>query len=199
MHKEIHEQPAVLGGTLLLFASPADHRITLPELPVDFASLPRLAINRLRHRGLCLHGRALLVRAAGSACRSISTSGSEFRYRGTPLVPGSAALFVSQSRRDHGHARGQRGGQGAGAGDDRASSTCPTARSRAKPTVRVRYACRSRDRRRLDQGVHDPAGHARLPGDRRGLAPAAVLDGPSARPSSTEGPRRRRRCAQPRS
>jgi hypothetical protein len=35
MHKEIHEQPAVLGDTLRTFASPNDHRISLPELPVD--------------------------------------------------------------------------------------------------------------------------------------------------------------------
>src|ERR671910_264005 len=36
MHKEIHEQPAVIGDTLRTFASPIDHRISLPELPVDF-------------------------------------------------------------------------------------------------------------------------------------------------------------------
>ena len=34
----------VLGDTLRTFANPADHRVALPELPVDLALVPRLAI-----------------------------------------------------------------------------------------------------------------------------------------------------------
>ena len=44
MHKEIHEQTAVIGDTLRTFASAADHSISLPELPVDLATLPRLTM-----------------------------------------------------------------------------------------------------------------------------------------------------------
>jgi glucosamine--fructose-6-phosphate aminotransferase (isomerizing) len=44
MHKEIHEQPAVVGDTLRAYMNPATHAVGLPELPFDFGRLPRLAI-----------------------------------------------------------------------------------------------------------------------------------------------------------
>ena len=96
MHKEIHEQPAVLGDTLRSFASPVDHRITLPDLPIDFATLPRLAMVACGTAAYaCMVGRYWFEQLAGLPVDL--DIGSEFRYRGTPLVPGSAALFVSQS------------------------------------------------------------------------------------------------------
>ena len=96
MHKEIHEQPAVLGDTLRSFANPADHRIALPELPLDFATLPRLAMVACGTASYaCMVARYWFEQLAGLPVDL--DIGSEFRYRGTPLVPGSAALFVSQS------------------------------------------------------------------------------------------------------
>ena len=96
MHKEIHEQPAVLGDTLRSFASPLDHRIALPDLPIDFATLPRLAMIACGTASYaCMVGRYWFEQLAGLPVDL--DIGSEFRYRGTPLVPGSAALFVSQS------------------------------------------------------------------------------------------------------
>ena len=96
MHKEIHEQPAVIGDTLRTFASPADHRITLPELPVDFATLPRLVMVACGTAYYaCMVAKYWFEQLAGLPVDL--DIGSEFRYRDTPLVPGSAALFVSQS------------------------------------------------------------------------------------------------------
>ena len=96
MHKEIHEQPAVIGDTLRTFASPTDHRITLPELPVDFATLPRLVMVACGTAYYaCMVAKYWFEQLAGLPVDL--DIGSEFRYRDTPLVPGSAALFVSQS------------------------------------------------------------------------------------------------------
>jgi glucosamine--fructose-6-phosphate aminotransferase (isomerizing) len=96
MHKEIHEQPVVLGDTLRAFASPTDHRIALPEMPVDFATLPRLTMVACGTASYaCMVGRYWFEQLAGLPVDL--DIGSEFRYRATPLVPGSAALFVSQS------------------------------------------------------------------------------------------------------
>jgi glutamine---fructose-6-phosphate transaminase (isomerizing) len=96
MHKEIHEQPAVIGDTLRTFASPTDHRITLPELPVDLAALPRLAMVACGTAYYaCMVAKYWFEQLAGVPVDL--DIGSEFRYRDTPLVPGSAALFVSQS------------------------------------------------------------------------------------------------------
>jgi glutamine---fructose-6-phosphate transaminase (isomerizing) len=96
MHKEIHEQPAVIGDTLRSFASPIDHRINLPELPVDFDGLPRLAMVACGTAYYaCMVGRYWFEQLAGLPVDL--DIGSEFRYRTPPLVEGSAALFVSQS------------------------------------------------------------------------------------------------------
>jgi len=96
MHKEIHEQPAVIGDTLRTFASPTDHRITLPALPVDFAAIERLTMVACGTASYaCMVARYWFEQLAGLPVDV--DIGSEFRYRGTPLVPGNAALFVSQS------------------------------------------------------------------------------------------------------
>jgi glutamine---fructose-6-phosphate transaminase (isomerizing) len=96
MHKEIHEQPAVIGDTLRTFASPSDHRISLPDLPVDLATLPRLALVACGTAYYaCMVAKYWFERLAGLPVDL--DIGSEFRYREPPLAPGSAALFVSQS------------------------------------------------------------------------------------------------------
>ena len=96
MEKEIFEQPAVLGDTLRSFADPATHRIALPELPFDLATLPRLAIvacGTASYAGLV--GKYWFEGLAGLPVDW--DIASEFRYREPPLVPGQAGLFVSQS------------------------------------------------------------------------------------------------------
>jgi glucosamine--fructose-6-phosphate aminotransferase (isomerizing) len=96
MHKEIHEQPAVLGDTLRAFTNPADNTIMLPELPVDFAKIERLVMVACGTASYaCMVARYWFEQLAGLPVDL--DIGSEFRYRGTPLTPGTAALFVSQS------------------------------------------------------------------------------------------------------
>jgi glucosamine--fructose-6-phosphate aminotransferase (isomerizing) len=96
MHKEIHEQPAVIGDTLRTFASAVDHSINLPELPVDLAILPRLTMVACGTAYYaCMVAKYWFEQLAGLPVDL--DIGSEFRYRDPPLVPGSAALFVSQS------------------------------------------------------------------------------------------------------
>ena len=96
MEKEIFEQPAVLGDTLRSFADPATHRIALPDLPVDFAALPRLAAVACGTASYaCLVAKYWLEGLAGLPVDW--DIASEFRYREAPLVPGQAGLFVSQS------------------------------------------------------------------------------------------------------
>ncbi len=96
MHKEIHEQPAVLGDTLRAFASPADHRITLPDLPIDFEALSRLVMVACGTASYaCMVAKYWFEQLAGLPVDL--DIGSEFRYRSPPLTAGGAALFVSQS------------------------------------------------------------------------------------------------------
>ena len=96
MEKEIHEQPAVLGDTLRTFADPETHRIVLPELPFDPATLPRLAVvacGTASYAGLV--GKYWLEELAGLPVDW--DIASEFRYREPPLAPGQAGLLISQS------------------------------------------------------------------------------------------------------
>jgi glutamine---fructose-6-phosphate transaminase (isomerizing) len=96
MHKEIHEQPAVLGDTLRAFTNPADRTIMLPDLPIDFAQIQRLTMVACGTASYaCMVARYWFEQLAGLPVDL--DIGSEFRYRGVPLMPDSAALFVSQS------------------------------------------------------------------------------------------------------
>jgi glutamine---fructose-6-phosphate transaminase (isomerizing) len=96
MEKEIFEQPAVLGDTLRAFADPATHRIALPELPFDLATLPRLAITACGTAAYAgLVGKYWFEQLAGLPVDW--DIASEFRYREPPLAPGQAGLFISQS------------------------------------------------------------------------------------------------------
>ena len=96
MHKEIHEQPAVLGDTLRTFASPTDHRITLPDLPIDFAKLSRMTMVACGTASYaCMVAKYWFEQLA--RLPTDVDIGSEFRYRDVPLDPNGAGLFVSQS------------------------------------------------------------------------------------------------------
>jgi glucosamine--fructose-6-phosphate aminotransferase (isomerizing) len=96
MEKEIYEQPAVIGDTLRSFADPATHRIRLPGLPFDPATLPRLLVSACGTAAYAgLVGKYWFERLARLPVDW--DIASEFRYRDWPLVPGEAGLFVSQS------------------------------------------------------------------------------------------------------
>ncbi|MFM2129837.1 MAG: L-glutamine:D-fructose-6-phosphate aminotransferase [Pseudomonadota bacterium] len=96
MLKEIYEQPTVIGDTLAGFFNPQTRSVTLPDLPVDFARVPRL---QLLACGTSFHA-ALVARYWFERIARIPCDidiGSEFRYRDPLLTPGSVALGVSQS------------------------------------------------------------------------------------------------------
>ncbi|MEM8948920.1 MAG: glutamine--fructose-6-phosphate transaminase (isomerizing) [Pseudomonadota bacterium] len=96
MHKEIHEQPAVLGDTLRTFASPHDHRIQLPDLPIDFSALSRMTMVACGTASYaCMVAKYWFEQLA--RLPTDVDIGSEFRYRDVPLDAEGAGLFVSQS------------------------------------------------------------------------------------------------------
>ncbi len=96
MQKEIFEQPAVVGDTLQSFVNAATREVTLPPLPFDLATVPRITV--VACGTACYAGwvaKYWLERVAGVPVE-IDVA-SEFRYREAPLPEGGVALFVSQS------------------------------------------------------------------------------------------------------
>jgi len=96
MLKEIYEQPTVIGDTLASFVNPASLEVSLPDLPVDFADLPRL---QLLACGSSWHA-ALIARYWFESIARLPAEvdiASEFRYRAPVLAAGGAALAISQS------------------------------------------------------------------------------------------------------
>ncbi len=96
MLKEIHEQPAVIGDTLQAFLNPLARKVTLPDLPVDFATLPRLTIVGCGTASLA----GLVAKYWFEQVARLPVEvdiGSEFRYREAPMPKGGAMLCISQS------------------------------------------------------------------------------------------------------
>ena len=96
MLKEIYEQPQVIGDTLHSFVNPADNTLTLPELPVDLAAVPKIT--------LCACGTAFYAALTAKywfeqiARVPVEVDiASEFRYRGMVMPEGGLAIFISQS------------------------------------------------------------------------------------------------------
>ncbi len=96
MHKEIHEQPAVIGDTLNSYVNPTTGAISLPDLPFALEGISRVSIaacGTSYYAGLV--ARYWIEGLAGVPV-DIDIS-SEFRYRAPPLADGGVALFISQS------------------------------------------------------------------------------------------------------
>jgi glucosamine--fructose-6-phosphate aminotransferase (isomerizing) len=96
MQKEIFEQPAVVGDTLQSFVNAATREVSLPALPFDLATVPRITV--VACGTACYAGwvaKYWLERVARIPVE-IDVA-SEFRYREAPLPEGGVALFVSQS------------------------------------------------------------------------------------------------------
>ncbi len=96
MQKEIYEQPAVIGDTLKSYLDPAARRITLPELPVALARIPRVSIVAC---GTSLYAGMVARDWFEQIARLPATAeiASEFRYREPVLDPGALVLCISQS------------------------------------------------------------------------------------------------------
>jgi glucosamine--fructose-6-phosphate aminotransferase (isomerizing) len=96
MEKELHEHPAVIGDTLHQMINPATRAVALPDLGIDFATLPRITMSAC---GSAFYA-GLVGRWWFEAMARIPMDGdvaSEFRYRTPPLPPGGLGLLVSQS------------------------------------------------------------------------------------------------------
>ncbi len=161
MAKEIHEQPEVVGHTLAHYVDFATNRIKLPgKLPFDFSTIDRISIVGLRHRVLRRADREILVRALRAAAGR-----NRHRLR-VPLPRG--AVQAGQSRAVRLPVGRDRRYAGDAALCARAEAAHRLDRQRRDLDHRPRErrgdadACGSRDRRRLDQGLHLPAYRARL-------------------------------------
>jgi glucosamine--fructose-6-phosphate aminotransferase (isomerizing) len=96
MEKELHEHPAVIGDTLHRMVNPATRAVTLPALPFDFTTLPRITISAC---GSAFYA-GLIGRCWFEAVARIQTDAdvaSEFRYRAPPLTQGGLGILISQS------------------------------------------------------------------------------------------------------
>jgi len=96
MEKELHEHPAVLGDTLRQYLDPGTLSVRLPTLPFDPAKVPRLTITACGSAFIAGQvGRYWIEQLARLPVDA--DVASEFRYRNPPLLPGGAAILVSQS------------------------------------------------------------------------------------------------------
>ena len=96
MQKEIFEQPAVIGDTLRSYVNPATRYVSLPNMPVDLATLPRVQIVACGTSYYSASvGRYWIERLARLPC-DVDIA-SEFRYRDPILEKGGMSMFVSQS------------------------------------------------------------------------------------------------------
>jgi glutamine---fructose-6-phosphate transaminase (isomerizing) len=96
MHKEIHEQPAIVGDTLRAYLNPATLQVGLPTLPFDFKTLPKLTIVACGTSSYA--GQVAKYWFEGLARLPVEVDiASEFRYRDPPFMKGGACLFISQS------------------------------------------------------------------------------------------------------
>ena len=94
MAREIAEQPAVMTGVVAHYL--AGEAIRLPGEGIDFAAMTRLSMVACGTAAYaCMVAKYWFEGLAGLPC-DVDVA-SEFRYREPPLVPGTVALFVSQS------------------------------------------------------------------------------------------------------
>ena len=164
MAKEIHEQPEVISHTLANYLDMVSARVNFPDLGIDLAKISRVTISACGtayYAGLV--AKYWIERFARVAV-DIDVA-SEMRYRETPLPEGGLAVFVSQSGETadtlatlrYCKANGQRIASIVNV------RTSTIAREVARSPSDAR---RTRNRRRVDQGIYLPALGSRLLGDR---------------------------------
>ncbi|MDA0261247.1 MAG: glutamine--fructose-6-phosphate transaminase (isomerizing) [Proteobacteria bacterium] len=96
MLKEIFEQPQVIGDTLHSFLNPANRTITLPDLGIDLAQVPKVTISAC---GTAFYA-GLTAKYWLEQIAKVSVEAdiaSELRYREMPMPKGGLAIFISQS------------------------------------------------------------------------------------------------------
>ena len=96
MHKEIHEQPEVVGHTLASFIDLNSRELSLPDLGIDLAQIERVTISACGtayYAGLVAK---YWIEAYARLPVEIDVA-SEMRYREPPLGRDGLAVFISQS------------------------------------------------------------------------------------------------------
>jgi glucosamine--fructose-6-phosphate aminotransferase (isomerizing) len=96
MLKEIFEQPQVIGDTLNTMLNPANHTITLQDLPFDLAAIGRVhivACGTSYYAGLVAK---YWIEQKAQVAVEVEIA-SEFRYRQPVVAKGDLAIFISQS------------------------------------------------------------------------------------------------------
>ncbi|MFN4090245.1 MAG: glutamine--fructose-6-phosphate transaminase (isomerizing) [Alphaproteobacteria bacterium] len=96
MLKEIYEQPTVVGDTLRSLFNPSTRRMQLPELPVDLATVPRIAITACGTAYLAGFVAKYWLEQIARIPVDADIA-SEMRYRQPPMTPGGMTLCISQS------------------------------------------------------------------------------------------------------
>ncbi len=96
MHKEIHEQPAVIGDTLRSYLNPVTREVTLPGTPIALGEIPKITLIAC---GTSFHA-AMVAKYWLEQIARVPVEidiASEFRYRGAAMPRGGLAMFISQS------------------------------------------------------------------------------------------------------
>ncbi len=96
MHKEIHEQPAVIGDTVRSYLNPATGEVALPGLPAGLGAIPKATLVAC---GTSFHA-AMVAKYWIEQIARLPVEidiASEFRYRGADMPERGLALFISQS------------------------------------------------------------------------------------------------------
>ncbi len=96
MLKEIFEQPAVIGDTLNAYIDPRTRTVGMPDLPFDFAQVPKLTVVACGTASLAGMVAKYWLESVARLPVELDIA-SEFRYREAPMPDGGVALFVSQS------------------------------------------------------------------------------------------------------
>ena len=96
MLKEIHEQPAVIGDTLHTYLDPTTRKVSLPEMPIDWAKVSRLTMTACGTAYYaCLVAKYWFEQLARLPVET--EVASEFRYREPPMPKDGVCIAVSQS------------------------------------------------------------------------------------------------------
>jgi glucosamine--fructose-6-phosphate aminotransferase (isomerizing) len=96
MLKEIHEQPAVIGDTLHSYLDPSTRKVTLPQMPIDWAKVSRLTMTACGTAYYaCLVAKYWFEQLARLPVET--EVASEFRYREPPMPKDGVCVAVSQS------------------------------------------------------------------------------------------------------
>ena len=160
MAKEIHEQPEVVGHTLAHYLDPAGPVVRrqgkgLREALAKASRLTISACGTAYYAGMV--GKYWFEKLARMPVES--DVASELRYRDPVYPKDGAALFVSQSGETADTLAALRDAKAKGQTTIAVVNVAESSH-RARSRYRAADLCRAGDRRRLDQGLHLPAGGA---------------------------------------